>query len=183
MAGLDWIVLVVLLVSAGIGAFRGVVKEVFSLGAWIAGVFAAWLYGEAVIQVLTGGSSARGPLQVILGYALAFFTAFIAVTLVAFLLSKTLDAIGLGALDRGLGMVFGVVRAGLIVTLLGVIAALAKVTGAPWWKEALSLNLVETSVLAVRPFLPASVALRVQFSAATRVFLPTAQPVAATRAG
>jgi membrane protein required for colicin V production len=185
MAGLDWIVLAVLLVSAGIGAYRGVIKEVFSLGAWVAGVFAAWLYGETVIQALSGGGAVRGPMQVILGYVLAFFTAFIAITLLSFVLRKTLDAIGLGPLDRGLGLVFGVGRAVLIVTLLGVLAALAKVTTAPWWKEALSANVVETAVLAVRPFLPASVAARVQFSEKSAflvVFVPTPQIVLASGA-
>ncbi len=162
MAGLDWIVLGVVLVSCIVGAMRGVIKEVFSLGAWVAGVVAAWMFGEIVISALSAvieNPSVRVPV----GYVVTFFAAFALVTLVAYLLRTALKKAGLSGLDRGLGSVFGVARAALVMIVFGVIGGLAKFSQQPWWSDALTAPPLETAVMLAKPFLPASVAARIAF--------------------
>jgi membrane protein required for colicin V production len=54
------------------------------------------------------------------------------------------------------------------VLVLGVVAGLSKVGGQAWWKDAMVAPVLQTAVLAVKPFLPPSVGERISFSDAPR---------------
>ena len=52
MTGFDIAVLIVVLLSALLGLWRGVIREVFALGAWIAAIVCMFLFGEKLAQML-----------------------------------------------------------------------------------------------------------------------------------
>ena len=52
MTGFDIAVIVVVLLSALLGLWRGVIREVFALAAWIAAIVCMFLFGSRVAQML-----------------------------------------------------------------------------------------------------------------------------------
>ena len=74
--------------------------------------------------------------------------------LVAWLAKKLIEAVGLRPVDRVLGAVFGVVRAGVLVLVLGVVAQLTPVGEAAWWTGSHSGARIAEVVKDLRPALP-----------------------------
>ena len=82
MAGLDWIFLVVLVVSLLLGVWRGLVFEMLSLAAWVAAFFVAQWFAADVAQWLPMSGAAE-PLRYAAGFLLTFMVAAFAGGLVA----------------------------------------------------------------------------------------------------
>ncbi|MFO0459874.1 MAG: CvpA family protein, partial [Burkholderiales bacterium] len=52
VTGWDWFVAIVLLLSVGIGALRGLVRTVFALGAWVVALLGVPIAGPPLDRVL-----------------------------------------------------------------------------------------------------------------------------------
>ena len=91
MHALDWIFLVVLGASLLIGAWRGLIFELFSLAGWVAAFFAAQWFAADVGQRLpvAGG---EGALSYAAGFAVVFVIAVFVFGLVAWLAKKMIEA-------------------------------------------------------------------------------------------
>ena len=99
MPTLDWIFLAVLLISLVVGAWRGLVYELFSVANWIvAFVLAQWFAPEAARWLPM--SSASEVVRYAVGFVLVFVLSLFAGGLVAFLMSKLVQAVGLRPVDR-----------------------------------------------------------------------------------
>ena len=124
MTGFDIAVIVVVLLSALLGLWRGVIREVFALAAWIAAIVCMFLFGSRVAQMLPmlQLSAETAWLRSLAGYALVFVGVFLLLSVIGFAFSKLVKAVGLSFVDRALGMVFGVLRGVLIVVLVVKIA-------------------------------------------------------------
>lgn len=162
MAGLDWVVLAVVSVSALVGLWRGVVSEILSLAAWVAAFFAATTFGGLLAPRLEGAFGESGAAQVAAFVAL-FVAVLIGFALLRFLAKQLLRAVGLGALDRLLGGVFGLARAALVLVVLVLLGGMTDMPRKPWWREAFSAPPLETAALAARPHLPDAMAKRIRF--------------------
>src|SRR3954468_19292029 len=99
IAALDWAVVAVLALSMVVGALRGLVYEVLSVVSWIAAfVLAQWFAPEVAGWLPLGksGEAAR--------YAAAFVIVFIGVVfaggVLAWLIKKMVEAVGLRPIDR-----------------------------------------------------------------------------------
>jgi membrane protein required for colicin V production len=124
--GFDLAMLVVVLLSTIVGAWRGVVFELMSLLGWFAAYFAAqWLTLAVAPQVPLGVPGS--PLNHAAAFALIFVAALIVWALLARLLRALIHAALLGSFDRMLGAVFGALR-GLVLLL----AVAAVITRTPW---------------------------------------------------
>jgi membrane protein required for colicin V production len=169
----DGIVLGVVLISALLGAWRGVVSEVLALCAWVAAFLAARAWGgaaaTAAAPMLHG--LANDALRQAAGFLLVFITTLVIFALLRLLLTSLLRAIGLGLTDRLLGTVFGLAR-GLLVVWTGVLlAGLTSLPRQAWWHEAWLSPPLETAVIASKPWLPASLAQKIHFRAAPAAHL------------
>lgn len=125
-------VIVVLLISAGVSFFRGLIKEVLTILGVLGGGFAALSFGASVVPItskwfgIEDGKEAGKlfdliPMEIaaqITAYAGIFIIVFIILQLASHLISSAAQAIGLGPVDRTLGIFFGFAR-GLL--LLGVL--------------------------------------------------------------
>lgn len=161
MTAFDYGLLLLLVVTAGLGFWRGLVSEVLSLVAWVLAIVLGRIYAPQVATWLTTVDHPLGR------YALAFLLIFVLVLLLSgvlrWLLRELLKAVGLGVADRVLGASFGFVK-GLAIALLIVLAGgLLGVSQASWWRQATFSPMLETAVLAARPWLPETVAKRVRF--------------------
>ncbi len=116
MTWVDGVVLAVLALSGVIAFFRGMVREVLGVGAWIGAVLAALLLRADVAALLP--ESVQPPW---VAEALAAAGVFIVVLVVLSLLigavaNRVQDSM-LGGVDRALGMVFGLARGAFLVVV------------------------------------------------------------------
>ncbi|MCM5569540.1 CvpA family protein [Burkholderiaceae bacterium FT117] len=148
LTGWDWFVLAALLISTALGLLSGLVKTVFALAGWVAGLVGAPLLTPAVMDA--SGWTVH-PLFVM---ALLFFVLLVAVRLFGVLLSRILSRVGLGGVDRTLGAVLGVARALLIVTVVAVAGRALGAHQEAAWQKAVSRPLLEQMLALVDPLLP-----------------------------
>ncbi len=165
MTAFDYVILALIVLSAGIGLWRGVIREVFALGAWVVAIICAVLFGQTVALALPLGGQAAW-LQSLAGYALVFVGVFIVLSVLGFLFTKMVRAVGLSFIDRALGMMFGVLRGALIAVLLVLVAGATGLPQADWWKESASAKPLETFAALLRSKFPDDLGKRLKVTTA-----------------
>ena len=83
--------------------------------------------------------------------------------IVGLALSSAVRASGLAPADRALGSVFGLVRGLIIVLVVVLLAGLTPLPREPFWRDAALSGPFETTVLALRPYMPARLAQRLKY--------------------
>ncbi len=153
MAELDLVFLAVLVLSLTLGAWRGLVYEVLSVASWIAAFVAAQWFAPVVAQRLPLGSSGDG-----VRYLAGFLVVFIAVVftggLVAWLVKKLVQAVGLRPIDRVLGAAFGLVRGVVLLLVLAVVVNMTALKTTDWWLESKGADASMAALRGLRPVLP-----------------------------
>jgi membrane protein required for colicin V production len=161
MTGLDYAVIVVLLLSVAWGAWRGVVREVFSLAGWILAFLAANLFAGPFAEVFP--AAMRAELRVLGSFLIIFVATLALATLATALLSKVVNKVGLGNLDRWLGALFGLVRGLVVLVAFAMLAGLTTLPRKPFWvNSATGYSLAET-VIQLKPWLPPAFAQRLRY--------------------
>ena len=153
MNSIDGIVLALTFFSAVLGLWRGVVREVLSLLAWVAGVLLAGHFAADLAPRLPVSSE-------VFAYALAWVLILLLVLLLAGLLARLLKQLlsvaGLGVVDRLLGGAFGVLRGGLIVVLMVQLIGMTGFNRYPVWTDSQLVPLAKQLLEFLKPVLPAS---------------------------
>jgi membrane protein required for colicin V production len=148
LTGWDWFVLAVFALSVGVGVWRGLVRTVFALGAWVVGLFGVALLSPTVAPWMPA------ELPPAVGYVALFLVLFVLVRVLGAMVARALHGIGLGGADRLLGAGLGVARALLVVLLAAIGAHLAGYSREPAWTRALSRPLLDGLVQWAEPLLP-----------------------------
>lgn len=153
MPTLDWIFLAVLLASLALGAWRGLVYEVLSVVAWIAAFVLAQWFGPDVAQQLPM-AGATEMMRYAAGFVLVFVGAVFAASLLAWLMKKLVESVGLRPVDRVLGAVFGLVRGVVLLLAATVVMHMTPFKSSAWWQESTG-SATSTGVLqGLKPMLP-----------------------------
>ena len=163
MTALDWVVILILAASVILSLMRGLVSEIFSLGAWIVSFLAA-KWGAVVIAPLLPMEAQNESLRYFTGFVVVFLVVMIIVMLVGRLVKGAVGAVGLGGADKVVGGVFGLLRGLVILTGLTLAAGLTALPQTDFWKNALSSRVLETLAIAVEPLLPAKVVEHIHFN-------------------
>ena len=161
MTVFDYGVIAILVASLALGLWRVLIGEVLALLAWVLAALAAWQFGPEIGALLT--AIVDPGLRVLAGYAAVFVAVLVVLGLLRLAIRGLLKALGLTAVDRLLGVVFGLAR-GMLIVLIAV--AVGGMTSAPkerWWRDAALSEPLETAVLASRPWLPPEAAKRIHF--------------------
>jgi membrane protein required for colicin V production len=118
--------------STIVGLARGFVREAVALAFWIVGLWLAWTFGY-LIEPYLGGYLAEpavrpwvgrlGVLVVVLGFGY----------LVGLVMRYFTHGVGLGAIDRVIGMLFGVLRGLVLVGVIVICGELLHMNHEPWW--------------------------------------------------
>ncbi len=162
MTAFDWIVLAVLVVSIGVGVWRGLVSEVLALAAWVVAFVVARLFGAAAGEWLHAWL-ADAALRTLAGTVLVFLAVLLLFGLARWLARSLLQAVGLGPLDRLLGGLFGALRAGVVLVLLVVLAGMTALPRERWWARASFAPPLEAAAVALKPWLPVALAQRIRY--------------------
>jgi membrane protein required for colicin V production len=153
MTAFDYVMLAIVVLSAALGIWRGVIREVFALGAWILAIICMFLFGQIVANALPLAGQAAW-LKSLVGYALVFVGVFIVTSIIGYLFSKLINAVGLSFIDRALGAMFGVVRGVLIAVLLVLVGGATNLPQSDWWKDSATAKPLETFAAVMRNKFP-----------------------------
>lgn len=155
MTVLDWLFLLGLLASIGLGVWRGFVYEVLSVLNWLlALVLAQWL-GDEVGRMLPIDSRSETLIH-IAGFVLVFVVSVFVGGVVVWGLPKLIEQAGLRPVDRVLGGAFGVLRAIILVLAMTVFVLMTPVKEQDWWRDSLVADTSIWSLKRLKPMLPES---------------------------
>lgn len=132
MTAADVLILLVLLGSTLIGALRGFIREAVSLAFWILAIWAAWKLGP-VIEPHLGGLLANPTIAPWVGRLVMLVLVLLVGWVVGMLLSYFTRSLGLGSVDRVIGLFFGIVRGMVLVGLMVIGAELLHMNDEDWW--------------------------------------------------
>lgn len=153
----DWALLAVLAFSMVLGAWRGLVFEVLSVLGWVvAFVLAQWFAPDVTVHLPIGNASES--VRYVAAFALLFVLTAFACGLVAALVKRLVQAVGLRPVDRVLGMGFGLLRGAILILAAGVIISSTPLQRQAWWQESTGAGIVVSALHALRQVLPAEYA-------------------------
>ena len=116
MQWIDWAILIIIGLSAGISLLRGFVREALSLAGWILAFFVAKGFYQEFSSLLE--SSIETPsLRYAVSWAVLFVLTLTISGLVNYILSQLIEKAGLSGMDRIMGMAFGALRGVLLVSV------------------------------------------------------------------
>lgn len=129
----------IFIVSMIVGLMRGLIREVLSLLAWVAAIWLAYRFSPQIAEDYIKRFFDDPVVSYLLAFGLIFIVALFLIGLVNLLLGMLLKTTGLAFIDRMMGMVFGIVRAVVILSLLVFFARLTPIVQEKWWQEAKSV--------------------------------------------
>ncbi len=129
LTAFDLAAIAIILISSVMAFARGLLREVFSIVAFLGAAVAAYFGGPLLSSVFTSFISPE--ILANLGAVITvFIVVFVAITFLTSALAKAAHSSGeIGAIDRGAGLLFGAARGILVLALF--IVLMRQITGAP----------------------------------------------------
>ncbi len=135
MSFFDIAVVVIIVLSALLGWWRGFMYELFSLIGWVAAYIVARTFSGGMVPYIPQAIGAQN-LRVATAFAAVFIAVLIVGAVFAWFLSRLAKFAGLTGLDGKFGAMFGVVRGVLVVIALVWLAGMTHMPQQSWWKNA-----------------------------------------------
>lgn len=157
---MNWIdisIIAILALSCLISLFRGFVKETFSLAAWIAAFFAAFLFGHKLSDLVLVNYIHSPTLRIATAYGSIFIVVLIICSIISYFVSQLVHKTGLSGTDRLLGVVFGAARGVLLVSALLLVAHLTPLPEEEVWHRSFLIPHFEPVEAWLKSVLPQSV--------------------------
>ena len=154
----DYAVILVLIISAIFSTLRGMTREFLGLTGWFVSIFIARLTASSAEHLLSDFIAFDG-LTEVLSWALPFSGTAIIWFIFASLIAPSLKRAGLGALDTWLGVIFGLIRGALLMTVFYVGSVLfvqSEDKLYPSMKDSQSSPYIRIITSGFAPFLPAN---------------------------
>jgi membrane protein required for colicin V production len=162
----DIIVVTIIGLSALFGFLRGFLREVLSIGSWILAGLATW-FGMPYLRPFARQYISHELIADVATGIAIFLVVLVVASVISHMITRSVRASSLGALDRSLGILFGIARGAVIVSvaLLIVDNFYAPDNRPQWLKDARTLPVVQVGADFMRQFVPASVAAQAQSTA------------------
>jgi membrane protein required for colicin V production len=129
MAGFDYVILAILLLSAIVGLVRGFLREVVSLVSWILAIWLAWKLGPS-LEPFMGGALRQANYGLWAGRTIVFVLVLV--------------------VGRLLGFLLGLARGVVVLGTLMLLGQTVKLDGEDWWKNSRLVPQVEPVAKALR---------------------------------
>jgi membrane protein required for colicin V production len=169
---IDVLVLVALLISAGVAFFRGFIREILTIAGVVGGMAAAYWGGPKLNIHMRGWLGVEDnpeepqklfdliPYELVstaVSYGLIFIIVVITISIISHFLAEKAQNVGLGAIDRTFGVIFGLIRA---VLLLGILymplyALVERDIREDWFKGSHSHTYIQATAHWLSGFIPA----------------------------
>lgn len=138
---LDIGVLLLVMLSCIFGLWRGFVREVLSLAAWIAAIVVARIYSPHLAP-LFGSITDNETARYVLAFAILCFVTLLLGALINHFMTRLISLAGLQMTDRLLGALFGIVR-GVLIVAVAVYFAAEFYSDRIWWMQSQTLPYVQ----------------------------------------
>lgn len=162
MTAFDYAVLLIVGISMLVSVLRGLVREALALAGWVAAFWVASHYAVPASVYLPEAIPSE-TLRVLAGFVALFLATLLIATLFTIAIAELIKTLGLSALDRSLGALFGLTRGVLIVMVLVMLAGMTPLTHQSFWRNAMLSAPFEEFVGVVKPWLPESLAKRISY--------------------
>lgn len=129
-------IVIFIVITALVGLGRGFIWMALFLVTWVAAAVLAFLYHKDLMAALPFKLSSEVFQMIVAGLIIFLGVLFIG-TLFNYLLGKAVHAIGLGSVDRLLGVVLGLALSGFIIAMAVMFINLTKYNEEPMWKSSL----------------------------------------------
>lgn len=135
MQGADFLIAGVVILSVGVGAFRGFIREVVALVTWLVAIWVAWHF-SGFLDPYLGGVLETPESKAWVARGVVLIVVLLAGAVVAELLGwLTHTAAGLSIIDRILGFVFGLTRGVVLTGFAVMLGHTLKLEHEPWWRH------------------------------------------------
>lgn len=155
---LDGIAMALALLSMLLGAWRGLVYELMSLGGWVVAFFAArWLWPQLwptleVYLPSTWPAAWAYPL----GFLILFVVLSFLWSALANMVKKLIVLAGMRPVDRVFGAGFGLARAAVLLLGLTIVVQANGWHGSTWWQQSYAAPWLQAATAQLLPALPQS---------------------------
>jgi membrane protein required for colicin V production len=168
---IDLIVAALVLISAAISFLRGFIRETLTIAGMVGGLFAAYTFGDDLAPLFRQWLDVDPeepaklfdliPMTIVadgLAYIFIFIAVVIIISVISHFLAGGIKAMGLGPVDRTLGVVFGIARA---VVLLGLMylpfhLLMEAESKAEYFGDSTTFPYIEDTAAFMAQFLPSS---------------------------
>jgi membrane protein required for colicin V production len=129
----DIAIVAIIALSAIVGLFRGLVREILSLVGWIFSIWIAWHYADQAAP-LFASLIESADVRKAAAFVALFLLALVAFAVLSHLLVKLITSSALKGADRTLGLLFGALRGALIVAVLALLVQSMPLANEPLWQ-------------------------------------------------
>ena len=151
MTPVDYLIVLVLVVSAGVGFWRGFVKEALALLTLLVAIWLAWRFA-ALVEPKLANWAADQEVRIWIARGVIFALALVLGALASWVARQLIRHTGLTGVDRMLGGVFGFARGVLIVGLLVLALDFLDLDQDGWWQSARFRPYAEQVAAAVKNY-------------------------------
>ena len=156
MIWIDYAIIGVIMISTIISIMRGFVSEILALFGWLFSLWVAFSFFSPLSFLLV--DTIETPiLRSITAFAGLFVVTLVISALITRFISMLVMKTGLSGTDRSLGVVFGIIRGGIIITLAVLLGLILELSTTQWWRQSLLIPYFEQAALWTQQFLPESI--------------------------
>lgn len=157
MSIVDIVIIATVIVSLLVGLYRGFIREVLSLLSWMVALWVAYRFAE-VGAVFLESFIDQPAVRVVMSFAAIFVLCLLALSVLSYLIHRSMAFSAVAGVDRHLGMLFGILRGVIIVALMIMVATFMDFASQPWWKDSLLAGYFDPVVSLIRDLLPPEIA-------------------------
>lgn len=157
MIWIDFTLIGLVFISVVIGLLRGFIKEVFSLAFWMLASWVSLRFSREFSGFLESTIS-HPSARMVASFVVLFAITLILGGLIGFLVSVLAKKSGLTFMERFGGMVIGVVRGMIIVTVVVMLAGLTPLPKDSWWTESTVIPPFQLLAVWLRDHIPSGLA-------------------------
>lgn len=155
-------VLAIIGISIVVSMMRGAIKEMLAIFGWVAAFYVAKTYSPLLSPLLPQDIPTEA-LKTLAAFLILLIAVLFINSLLSIAISSVVSKIGLGWLNRVLGVVLGFAKGLLIVCVLVFLAGLTSLPKEKLWTDAMLSSPLEMLVKSALPWLPNSVTKHVKF--------------------
>ncbi|MCB1625837.1 MAG: CvpA family protein [Pseudomonadales bacterium] len=149
MTPLDYVIIGIVVLSAVVGAVRGLLREAIAVVTWLLALWGAWQFGPLVEPYL-GGVLTNSPVRPWAARGVVFILVLLLGAAVGALAGNFLRVSIFSGTDRFLGFLFGLLRGFVVVGALLILAQTLRIDQEPQWKNSRLLPYAEQMAAVLR---------------------------------
>jgi membrane protein required for colicin V production len=158
----DYVLAVLLGVPAFWGLWRGLLKELYALSAWLLAIVISLQYNADLVFLLQ--NAVANPIsRIVVAFGILLAITLLFAALINFLLTELIYQSSVGLMSRLFGLCLGLIKGSVWVLILIFMAGFSSVQEEPWWKQSLLLPPFQALAIWLKEYIPSNLAGYINF--------------------